>query len=976
MESLGSPSAALVLAELQWEPGYAVPVANAENKALEDEVVAGNERSTANSNLTILTLKQLQKMQKEKENLQNELTNFEERIEAMTSHLKNVRQEINFSQSLYKAKENEIETEHHFKALAEREYGRLKNDIKRLKDEIASLRQKKNTQENTINKTTKKLENLKQQMNWDEELLESWLKEINRTDNDAITIQKYALQDEGKLGTLTLQIEKLTMEASQKRRALDNELTETMTAQMELDRAAEDFRRVHQERQEVIRQWENAIHQMQKRDQEIDECALLIAEIKQEIRKKEILLKEKTAFLVNETVNNMEYEKKISSAEREANNLRKEFQAQDTRRAQLQDEALKSMVNRTASDLESLRTQISNLKKEIQGKQARLKLLNEKTASLSDKLKLVIEETLSADEKALRLEEILKEEEKSVEEKENEMRQLKDLLFKKSQELKAQSDKEKIVLAEIEGSQKSLKNLKSRLRKLDTDLLKQQELIYNQDFYIQQIQRRLSWLEGEINADEKQVLEEKVAELKKTLEEKKKAYDVLQSLYRKLQNDIQITKRTIDKTREETSGMVMKIEELTLFNERSLQELRKAKHIKQEMMVEDNLLKLELKRLQNTLCNKAEKVLSLEKQQLELKKAIAERTEEIRIHKAMLDSQIRLLDQERHRMSAEFQDRLWKIDKLKCRYEMFTLSMMPPEGEEMKSQAYYVIKAAQEKEALQQEGDDLDAKICKAQKEITAMENSLCVLKSWNTNYKNSFKALPETSEELEERLKLEKDKRDADEKYRHKQRKIKELQENLQSMQQHFDVIQKQQALFKEQKKEKQALILQLKKDIEEQKPKLERVVKQCSKLSREIQSQRKGGTETLEERDIRLRELKGFNRTINQVIADVLEANPALTAAFQMHFHKSFLQLLLPMVVKLLSPHRAHYLLPEEEEEDEADTSDDELLDDEEEEEEEDEEEEEEEEEAYVLPTKITRKKFKPVFKDNANSSAVLTE
>lgn len=50
-------------------------------------------------------------------------------------------------QSLYKAKENEIETEHHFKALAEREYGRLKNDIKRLKDEIASLRQKKNIQE-------------------------------------------------------------------------------------------------------------------------------------------------------------------------------------------------------------------------------------------------------------------------------------------------------------------------------------------------------------------------------------------------------------------------------------------------------------------------------------------------------------------------------------------------------------------------------------------------------------------------------------------------------------------------------------------------------------------------------------------------------------------------------------------------------------------------------------------------------------
>lgn len=45
--------------------------------------------------------------------------------------------------------------------------------------------------------------------------------------------------------------------------------------QIELDRTAEDFRRAHQERQEVIKQWENAIQQMQKRDEQIDHCALV-----------------------------------------------------------------------------------------------------------------------------------------------------------------------------------------------------------------------------------------------------------------------------------------------------------------------------------------------------------------------------------------------------------------------------------------------------------------------------------------------------------------------------------------------------------------------------------------------------------------------------------------------------------------------------------------------------------------------------
>ncbi|NXQ92155.1 CCD39 protein, partial [Nyctibius grandis] len=865
---------ASVLAELRWDDGYAVPMANAENKALEEE---------------------LQKMQKEKLNLQNEVTGFEERIEAMASHLKNVRQELSFTQSLYKARENEIETEQHFKALAERERGRLKSDIKRLEDEIVSLREKKNSQENTINKTTKKLENLKQQMNCDEEVLESWIKESNRKDDDAMTIQKYAQQDEGKLGALTLQVEKLTMQANQKRRALDNELTETVTAQIELDKTAEDFHRVHQERQEVIRQWENAIQQMQKRDQQIDYCALLITEIKQEIRKKEMVLKEKTSFLVNETLNNVEYEKKISSAEREATSLRKEYQTQDTNTVQLQDEldALKSTVDRTASDLESLRTQVSNLKKEIQKKQARLSFLKEKNASLSNKLKLVTEETLSSEDKALRMEEILKEEEKIVKEKETEINQLKELLFKRTRELKVQKDKEKCVLAEIEGSRTSLKNLKSRLHRLDADALKQQEFIYNQDFYIQQIQRRLSRLEGELNTDEKQVLEAKVAELKKTLEEKKNVYDVLHAQHKKLQSDVHFIKRAMDKTGEETSGMMIKINELNLFNERSDQELKKAKAIKQEMMVEDNLLKLELNRLQDILCNKTEKVLTLEKQKLELKKAIAERTEEIKIHKAMLDSQIRLVDQERQRISAEFQDRLNKIDKLRCRYEVLTVVMMPPEGEEEKTQAYYVIKAAQEKEALQHEGDDLDAKICKAEKEIVALENTLCILNNCNNNYRNSFKEVTETSEEYEEKLKLEEEKRAADEKYRYKRRQIKELQENLQSMEKNFDTVLKQEAFFQEQKEEKQALVLQLNKDIEEQKPKLERVLKQCSRLSREIQSLKKTKTETQEERDIDLRELKSFNRNIDKLLADVLEVNPDLTTPFQTYFHQSNLEL-----------------------------------------------------------------------------------
>lgn len=55
-------------------------------------------------------------------------------------------------------------------------------------------------------------------------------------------------------------------------------------------------------------------------------------------------------------------------------------------------------------------------------------------------------------------------------------------------------------------------------------------------------------------------------------------------------------------------------------------------------------------------------------------------------------------------------------------------------------------QAAQEKEELQREGDSLDAKINKAEKEIYALENTLQVLKNCNNNYKQAFKKVTPSS--------------------------------------------------------------------------------------------------------------------------------------------------------------------------------------------------------------------------------------
>uniref|UniRef100_A0A8I5NL35 Coiled-coil domain-containing protein 39 n=1 Tax=Papio anubis TaxID=9555 RepID=A0A8I5NL35_PAPAN len=798
------------LAELHWEDGFAIPVANEENKLLED---------------------QLSKLKDERASLQDELREYEERINSMTSHFKNVKQELSITQSLCKARERETESEEHFKAIAQRELGRVKDEIQRLENEMASILEKKSDKENGIFKATQKLDGLKCQMNWDQQALEAWLEESAHKDSDALTLQKYAQQDDNKIRALTLQLERLTLECNQKRKILDNELTETISAQLELDKAAQDFRKIHNERQELIKQWENTIEQMRKRDGDIDNSALL--------------------------------------------------------------DSLKATVNRTSSDLEALRKNISKIKKDIHEETARLQKTKNHNEKIQTKLKEITEKTMSVEEKATNLEDMLKEEEKDVKEVDVQLNLIKNVLFKKAQELQTETMKEKAVLSEIEGTRSSLKHLNHQLQKLDFETLKQQEIMYSQDFHIQQVERRMSWLKGEINSEEKQALEAKIVELKKSLEEKKSTCGLLETQIKKLHNDLYFIKKSYSKNSEEKQSLMTKINELNLFIDRSEKELDKAKAFKQDLMIEDSLLKLEVKRTREMLHSKAEEVLSLEKRKQQLYTAMEERTEEIKVHKTMLASQIRYIDQERENISTEFHERLSKIEKLKNRYEILTVVMLPPEGEEEKTQAYYVIKAAQEKEELQREGDCLDAKINKAEKEIYALENTLQVLNSCNNNYKQSFKKVTPSSDEYELKIQLEEQKRAVDEKYRYKQRQIRELQEDIQSMENTLNVIEHLANNVKEKLSEKQAYSFQLSKETEEQKPKLERVTKQCAKLTKEIRLLKDTKDETLEEQDIRLREVKQFHKVIDEMLVDIIEENAEIRIILQTYFQQSGLEL-----------------------------------------------------------------------------------
>lgn len=153
-----------------------------------------------------------------------------------------------------------------------------------------------------------------------------------------------------------------------------------------------------------------------------------------------------------------------------------------------------------------------------------------------------------------------------------------------------------------------------------------------------------------------------------------------------------------------------KVKELELQRKTKAKELKLLRSWKQDSMVEHNMLKMEFKRKRNLLFNKTDSRMSMEKQRLEFQKLTKERKEKMRIHKKQQDQELKIVEKERRRLNVELNEKFSKINLQKKRFDVLTISMTGPEGEEQKSLAYYITKTAQEEEELRRKGDSLDKK--------------------------------------------------------------------------------------------------------------------------------------------------------------------------------------------------------------------------------------------------------------------------
>jgi len=173
---------------------------------------------------------------------------------------------------------------------------------------------------------------------------------------------------------------------------------------------------------------------------------------------------------------------------------------------------------------------------------------------------------VKSEDLAIQAEQAIVDREKELKNAEKSVAALKQTMFRGSQQLFNLRQEEANLISEISGSQAASKTMLVRLSAFDTESMRQKELIYNAEFQIQQMERKVARGLGVRSDEEKRRLNAQIAELEIVLAEKVEKRKMLTQQSRKLNNEYRAAVRTKKQNEESQKELVAIIAETELEN--------------------------------------------------------------------------------------------------------------------------------------------------------------------------------------------------------------------------------------------------------------------------------------------------------------------------------------------------------------------------------------------------------------------------
>lgn len=296
-------------------------------------------------------------------------------------------------------------------------------------------------------------------------------------------------------------------------------------------------------------------------------------------------------------------------------------------------ENIKTVLSKTATELAQKTAQSNQAKEDLDDKRQRLDVARKRYAVLKRKLDTEFQQLDTMESKVQELDSMRKQEELRLKVASKANEEIKKDQFKRSQKLFELRSKERELISGISGGQAQNKNLAVRISHLDEQVVRQQELLYNVEFQLQQMERKVSRAGGQRSEEETKLLNTRIEKLTAILEGVNQEHSMLVEQVKHSEEDLLRARRGNGGLRAEKGKIEETTSTLRLENEMTARQVKTAIDAKEKAMVDHDVTSLEVKRVRDILAMHADEVFSLENRKFQLKSSMEERKMEIEAHR-------------------------------------------------------------------------------------------------------------------------------------------------------------------------------------------------------------------------------------------------------------------------------------------------------------------------------------------------------
>lgn len=681
-----------------------------------------------------------------------------ERHAAMSEHVRAVQLEMSHAEALLEAKKREAKTEEHLLHLVDRALGRVQTDEAAIAKREAAVCVQLQTAAQDIARATSRIAELKEQATAQTGTIARWEAAMRRADDDAAAVARYAKEDEVKASALQRELEKITATLAGRRAELEELTTDASSSRNELDKVAADYAALHAERSDILARWQGAVKTAERREGEAAGARERAASIARAVAAKRAVLVQQRATADKLRARRGEAERALVHVEARAADARSSASRAGERVGSARDrlEGLACEVEGARGDKARLAEDVGRLEGEARAKEAAVEAARRRVEASQARLADTLAAAQTAGGSLRAREALLASQSATVAKLEREAERLNGVHVTARQAVAEVGAQAEGLRLQIAGATRRARNMRDKARELASQAGGQMEHVYAAEFAIQDAERRLSRVRGEVSDEEKVALTARKRELGALLEAAGTAEKAVAAQVKDLRAALQGALRRQGQLASDVASASAAVEEASLQSSSCEEALRAASRDRAEALVAHDSLKLELRRMRDALSARADAVFGAENRAVQLALSIEARKVAVETDARLARARVRLLERERHSLAMDLADRSARVRVLQARYDALRGRIRGSGGGgegvgadgELVSQASIVVQAARRREALHQAAAAVGREVDAAEAEVCALRATLTHVASRNTALREALRAADPDSPE------------------------------------------------------------------------------------------------------------------------------------------------------------------------------------------------------------------------------------